>query len=223
MVALVAALGSFVVWSAPAVAGLNGATVQTAVFLEVPYPPPAAPALPAVQDCTTIMCVVPNYPLFPGDTQGQNFPAPVAPVDYLEDSLSLTTISVGDTQITITNDCAGAFCPFAGCTAGDFGGYVFTFTGAPNITNVTLTHTGGFAPVPIDPLLRNGFDWTSKTITVNALGDNLAVGDQIVLNVTTAGSGPTVPEPSTWAMMLVGFAGLGFAGYRRTGAVARAM
>jgi hypothetical protein len=24
-----------------------------------------------------------------------------------------------------------------------------------------------------------------------------------------------VPEPSTWAMMLMGFAGLGFAGYRR--------
>jgi PEP-CTERM motif len=26
--------------------------------------------------------------------------------------------------------------------------------------------------------------------------------------------GGAVPEPSTWAMMLVGFAGLGFAGYR---------
>ena len=26
---------------------------------------------------------------------------------------------------------------------------------------------------------------------------------------------PTVPEPSTWAMMLLGFAGLGFAGIRR--------
>jgi outer membrane lipase/esterase len=26
----------------------------------------------------------------------------------------------------------------------------------------------------------------------------------------------TVPEPSTWVMMLVGFAGLGFAGYRRS-------
>ena len=24
-----------------------------------------------------------------------------------------------------------------------------------------------------------------------------------------------VPEPSTWAMMLLGFAGLGFAGYRK--------
>jgi hypothetical protein len=26
----------------------------------------------------------------------------------------------------------------------------------------------------------------------------------------------TIPEPSTWAMMLLGFAGLGFLGYRRT-------
>ncbi len=26
---------------------------------------------------------------------------------------------------------------------------------------------------------------------------------------------PTIPEPSTWAMMLLGFAGLGFAGYRQ--------
>ena len=27
--------------------------------------------------------------------------------------------------------------------------------------------------------------------------------------------GGAVPEPSTWAMMLLGFAGLGYAGYRR--------
>ena len=26
---------------------------------------------------------------------------------------------------------------------------------------------------------------------------------------------PAVPEPSTWAMMALGFAGLGFVGYRR--------
>ena len=31
-----------------------------------------------------------------------------------------------------------------------------------------------------------------------------------------------VPEPSTWAMMLLGFAGLGFAGYRKAKAVASA-
>ncbi len=28
-------------------------------------------------------------------------------------------------------------------------------------------------------------------------------------------TGAAVPEPSTWAMMLLGFAGLGFAGWRR--------
>jgi PEP-CTERM motif len=27
--------------------------------------------------------------------------------------------------------------------------------------------------------------------------------------------GPAVPEPSTWAMILLGFAALGFLGYRR--------
>jgi hypothetical protein len=31
---------------------------------------------------------------------------------------------------------------------------------------------------------------------------------------TVAGFAPGVPEPSTWAMLLLGFAGLGFAGYR---------
>ena len=36
-----------------------------------------------------------------------------------------------------------------------------------------------------------------------------------VLTVNFVESAP-VPEPSTWAMMLLGFAGLGFAGWRRT-------
>ena len=30
---------------------------------------------------------------------------------------------------------------------------------------------------------------------------------------------PAVPEPSTWAMMLIGFAGFGYAAVRRKGAV----
>jgi hypothetical protein len=32
---------------------------------------------------------------------------------------------------------------------------------------------------------------------------------------TYSGSASAVPEPATWAMMLAGFAGLGFLGYRR--------
>lgn len=39
-------------------------------------------------------------------------------------------------------------------------------------------------------------------------------GDPSSTNFYNGVSG--VPEPSTWAMMLVGFAGLGFAGYRKS-------
>lgn len=49
-------------------------------------------------------------------------------------------------------------------------------------------------------------------------------GSEIDLNVTTvtqlAGG---VPEPSTWAMMILGFAGVGFMAYRRKNSVALAL
>jgi hypothetical protein len=38
--------------------------------------------------------------------------------------------------------------------------------------------------------------------------------DPITLTVTPKATSPSVPESSTWAMMLLGFAGLGFASYR---------
>jgi PEP-CTERM motif len=52
--------------------------------------------------------------------------------------------------------------------------------------------------------------------------DWLRVGQDIVggtpfptFNAAFSLNGALVPEPSTWAMLLIGFAGLGFAGYRR--------
>jgi PEP-CTERM motif len=39
--------------------------------------------------------------------------------------------------------------------------------------------------------------------------------------IDVAGSAPPVPEPSTWAMMLIGFTGLGYAALRRNGAGSR--
>lgn len=39
-------------------------------------------------------------------------------------------------------------------------------------------------------------------------------GDNVLLAFVGGVAAP-VPEPSTWAMMLIGFAGLGFAGYKR--------
>jgi len=47
----------------------------------------------------------------------------------------------------------------------------------------------------------------SLTVTANS---NAAGPYQMLIAVTT----PTVPEPSTWAMLMLGFAGLAFMGYR---------
>ena len=81
------------------------------------------------------------------------------------------------------------------------------------------------APKPIVPPgtpFPPGFtDLQSWTRDANLDPDWLRVGTDIVGGVTPPTfnaafslTGNTVPEPSTWAMMLLGFAGLGFAGYR---------
>jgi PEP-CTERM motif len=60
---------------------------------------------------------------------------------------------------------------------------------------------------------------SANEFTVDVTGDNPAYLDTLVIDVTTNGM-TTVPEPSTWVLMLLGFAGLGFAGWRRTAAQA---
>ena len=61
--------------------------------------------------------------------------------------------------------------------------------------------------------------WTRDESEGGIAPDWLRVGTDIVgagaFNAAFSVSGSVVPEPSTWAMMLLGFAGLGFAGYRR--------
>jgi hypothetical protein len=65
-----------------------------------------------------------------------------------------------------------------------------------------------------------GVDLAALMATLPALGYSGGVeisnpGDQGLFNNQHLFTTQTVPEPSTWAMMIVGFAGLGFAGYRR--------
>jgi PEP-CTERM motif len=60
---------------------------------------------------------------------------------------------------------------------------------------------------------------------LSAGGEDVDISALLTASVPGAGFGfdyaltdnPTVPEPSTWAMMLVGFARLGLAGYWRAG------
>jgi hypothetical protein len=74
--------------------------------------------------------------------------------------------------------------------------------------------------VPTGTSFPPGFtDLQSWIRDENLAPDWLRVGQDIVggsaFNAAFSLTGSAVPEPSTWAMMLLGFAGLGFAGHRR--------
>ena len=76
----------------------------------------------------------------------------------------------------------------------------FSINGAPS---VSLTDTGHILDTGNYDFVNNNVDG-NESINWNLIGSEANRGG-------TSG----VPEPSTWAMMLIGFVGLGFAGYRR--------
>jgi PEP-CTERM motif len=66
----------------------------------------------------------------------------------------------------------------------------------------------GNDPTPLDP---RGLFFLNDT---NVLVANADPGIQLLTPADFAPGSP-VPEPSTWAVLLIGLAGLGYAGYRR--------
>jgi hypothetical protein len=75
------------------------------------------------------------------------------------------------------------------------------FSGTPgDCTNVPLVCSLFVLPTQTAPLVFNLNGLTSIQIEFSNPGSIVA---------------PSVPEPSTWAMLLIGFAGTGFAAYRR--------
>jgi len=62
-------------------------------------------------------------------------------------------------------------------------------------------------------------DLNAGTQTLDLSYDFTGMGDapsyMITYNTSMTSVTPTIPEPSTWAMMLIGFGGLGFMGWRR--------
>jgi hypothetical protein len=67
------------------------------------------------------------------------------------------------------------------------------------------TYTGGVSGIPAGTYV--GFEDRPS-------GDYDYNDDQFVFTDVASSVIPGTPEPSTWAMMLIGFAGLGFAGWR---------
>jgi hypothetical protein len=93
-----------------------------------------------------------------------------------------------------------------------FGNWL-TLYGAGGSATVTLSTGDSFIITPTFPDQFIGFTSTTPitSVTIDYPASFGAAG--YALDITSV---TTVPETSTWAMMLVGFAGLGFAGYRRS-------
>jgi hypothetical protein len=188
--------------SAPASAGLVGTgsnTVQAEFWLNATSPPPACAGTCEVQDYLLAGNIV-------------NSPLPIIPVAFLQGAQSGTTISVGDTQIVMTNDLSEPFCSTLGACNDVFTGFRFKFSSGVDITSVTVDASSAADFLPS----KTGLQLVSPTeILVDVTGDAPAIGDQLILDVTTGAVASAVPEPSTWAMMILGFAGVGFMAYRR--------
>jgi hypothetical protein len=96
-------------------------------------------------------------------------------------------------------------------------GYFAGFPGTPPTTvdrlkaaTIGFNFLGGIAPGP---------DSASAQLAIETNATRFTSGFLSAFNTGSAtiiGFAPSVPEPSTWAMLLLGFAGLGFAGHRRT-------
>ena len=61
-------------------------------------------------------------------------------------------------------------------------------------------------------LSNSTISFTPDSVIVNLAGDQFSAGSVGLIDVQFA---PPVPEPSTWAMMILGFIGIGFMVYRR--------
>jgi len=104
---------------------------------------------------------------------------------------------------------------------------------APEVTGLTLSLYGGtpsgshsllatdvasVSPTQLYaavPLTNKDFPTGSYYLEVSGTSPSLSGNSKITLNVAGATITQGVPEPSTWAMMVLGFLGVGFIAYRR--------
>jgi hypothetical protein len=102
----------------------------------------------------------------------------------------------------------------AGSTFGSF------TDGIDGTWNGTSNHFGGpidftIAGLQVSDFMQNakGYWGIVDVLGSHGTGEVGGIGGVIT---TVISATPSVPEPSTWAMMLLGFAGLGYAGFRQT-------
>ena len=153
-------------------------------------------------------------------------------------SLGATTFTDATVVLTMTNNTTnvttsgpGEFENVGTVTVSVGGGSPVTFTDSTRVFSSQSVSTVGFEDLAVADILdsvsasfatydlktsigpivgSSEFDPSSSFATTGGAFVLTSAGDATFTAATTA-----IPEPSSWAMMLIGFAGLGYAGYRR--------
>jgi hypothetical protein len=86
----------------------------------------------------------------------------------------------------------------------------------PGLSGTGEGSLGYVSPVGSGPLGNLGAYADTFGLVTNALGTVNVGGEIEALEFAPASFTPGTPEPATWAMMLLGFAGLSLLGYRKT-------
>ena len=159
------------------------------------------------------------------DTASSSFPpTETGTATSTADDFSLDLRSIFDlsaTTISSTSSVNGTPSATGSTTIADLSltvaGQTIPFSGTPSANDVIFSLPG------LTVTLNQQIPDTTETagITTNAIAinfTNFAVGPNHVNGAVDIGQSMAsiaiIPEPATWAMMLAGFAGLGFAGYR---------
>ena len=144
---------------------------------------------------------------------------PFVSADPLGDTLPYMSVEGGGTEQVVFGTARTSLSIYWGSIDGNQGGNNNLNTLAITIDGFTLTGADlvGMTSI-LDPVTGTGSQSSptgNQLVTISGLGPFTTATFSSTNNAFEFSLGSAVPEPSTWAMMALGFAGLGYAAFRR--------